>query len=469
MKYPDLTLLIVDDDPDICMLLGRQLSSELGLKIISVNDGQAALKKISETPVDIIITDLLMPKMGGKQLIQEVKKSGADITFIVISAITQIETAVETMRLGAYDYITKPFDPEIVTITIRKAAERHYLHKQNLMLQNLLLDQFIIGTSQGMQHVQKLIQQVAPTESNVLIRGNSGTGKELVARSLHRFSRRAEQKLVSVNCAALPESILESELFGHIKGAFTGATSNKKGLFEEADGATLFLDEIGDISLGMQAKLLRVLQNGEVKRIGDTSTIKVDTRIISATNQDLESKLKNKSFREDLYFRLNVISIHIPDLKDRREDIPLLAKHFLQIYAKKNNKPAMDLSDDAMEMLYEQSWPGNVRELQNSIERAVILAHGNTITPSDFNLGKHKQSVHEAETSVNSGIFSMNYKDAKRVSQESFNKSYLTAILARHGGNVTHAAKAAGLERQSFQKIMRACGIKSEGFRPKKK
>ncbi|MBP1777763.1 MAG: sigma-54-dependent Fis family transcriptional regulator, partial [candidate division NC10 bacterium] len=336
----------------------------------------------------ILLADLQMPKLSGQELLKAAKTIAPDVEVIVITGHGTVEDAVEAMKDGAYDFITKPFKRVQLERTIRRAAEKQALALQNRRLQ-ARLDELqgagsIVGTSPVMLRTLELVRQVAPSTATVLIQGESGTGKELIADAIHHGSPRREQAFVKVNCAALPEHLLESELFGHERGAFTGAVARKEGRFELAHGGTLFMDEIGDISVAMQAKLLRVLQSGEFERVGGTRTLKVDVRLVAATNTDLAGLVREKRFREDLYYRLNVITIQLPTLRERREDIPLLAHHFLRRYAAKNAKPLGGFTEEAMDLLQTYNWPGNVRELENAIERAVVLTRSDLITPVDL-------------------------------------------------------------------------------------
>jgi len=356
--------------------------------VVLAEDGQAGLDRLREGEIHILLADLQMPKLSGQELLKAAKTIAPDVEVIVITGHGTVEDAVEAMKDGAYDFITKPFKRVQLERTIRRAAEKQALALQNRRLQ-ARLDELqgagsIVGTSPVMLRTLELVRQVAPSTATVLIQGESGTGKELIADAIHHGSPRREQAFVKVNCAALPEHLLESELFGHERGAFTGAVARKEGRFELAHGGTLFMDEIGDISVAMQAKLLRVLQSGEFERVGGTRTLKVDVRLVAATNTDLAGLVREKRFREDLYYRLNVITIQLPTLRERREDIPLLAHHFLRQYAAKNAKPLGGFTEEAMDLLQTYNWPGNVRELENAIERAVVLTRSDLITPVDL-------------------------------------------------------------------------------------
>ena len=382
-----LRVLVVDDDAAIREALSRTLE-KFGYDVVLAEDGQLGLDRLREGEIHILLADLQMPKLSGHELLKAAKTIAPDVEVIVITGHGTVEDAVEAMKEGAYDFITKPFKRVQLERTIRRAAEKQALALQNRRLQARLDElqggESIVGTSLVMLRTLELVRQVAPSTATVLIQGESGTGKELIADAIHHGSPRREQAFVKVNCAALPENLLESELFGHERGAFTGAVARKEGRFELADGGTLFMDEIGDISVAMQAKLLRVLQSGEFERVGGTRTLKVDVRLLAATNTDLAALVREKRFREDLYYRLNVITIQLPSLRDRREDIPLLAHHFLRRYAMKNAKPLGGFTEEAMDLLQTYAWPGNVRELENAIERAVVLTRSDLITPVDL-------------------------------------------------------------------------------------
>ncbi|HWT81034.1 MAG TPA: sigma-54 dependent transcriptional regulator [Candidatus Methylomirabilis sp.] len=382
-----IQVLVVDDDQAVREALGRTLE-KLGFDVSEAADGQAGLDRLRQGDIHILLADLKMPKLSGQELLKAAKTIAPDVEVIVITGHGTVEDAVEAMKEGAYDFITKPFKRVQLEKTIKKAAEKQALVLQNRALQERLDDLQgagqIIGSSPAMVHTLDLVNQVAPSAATVLIQGESGTGKELIANAIHHGSPRRQRAFIKVNCAALPETLLESELFGYERGAFTGAIARKEGRFELADGGTLFMDEIGDLSPATQAKLLRVLQEGEFERLGGTRTLKADVRLVAATNADLASRVREKRFREDLYYRLNVITIQIPPLRERREDIPLLAQHFLRRFAAKNSKAITGFTDDAMDLLQTHAWPGNVRELENVIERAVVLTRAVMISPADL-------------------------------------------------------------------------------------
>jgi two-component system, NtrC family, response regulator HydG len=381
------TLLVADDDPGLRESLQRTLT-RAGYRVVLASDGRAALDQIQGGGLDLILSDLKMPGLTGIELLRAAKALAPDVDVILLTAFGTIEEAVSAMKDGAYDFITKPFRGEQLIKVVAKALERRQLIEQNRTLRKQLEDlrskNAMIGASPAFRRMMTLVEQVADSSATVLIQGESGAGKEGVARAIHERSGRRNGPFVAVNCAALAETLLESELFGYEKGAFTGAAGRKEGRFDLADGGTLFLDEVGDLSPVTQPKILRVLQEGEFERLGGTRTQRVDVRIVTATNQDLAHMVKDKRFREDLYYRLNVITITVPPLRDRREDIRLLAQHFLRVYAAKNNRRLEGFTDDAMRRLEGYSWPGNVRELENVTERAVVLARGALIDVSDL-------------------------------------------------------------------------------------
>jgi two-component system, NtrC family, response regulator HydG len=396
LQAPPATLLVADDDPAVRESLERALTRE-GYAVVVAPDGQAALERLQAGGIDLVLSDLKMPGLNGLELLPRAKAVAPDIDFIMLTAFGTVEEAVKAMKEGATDFITKPFQRAQLMKVVRQALERRSLIAQNRALQQRLDDLLrqgnMIGVSPAFRRMMTLVQQVADSSATVLIQGESGTGKELVARAIHDRSPRRDGPFVAVNCAALPETLLESELFGYEKGAFTGAAGRKEGRFELADGGTLFLDEVADLSPVTQPKILRVLQEGEFERVGATKTIRVDVRIVTATNQDLAALVRDRRFREDLFYRLNVITIVAPPLRDRKEDIPVLAQHFLRVYAAKNNRPLEGFSEGALGCLEAYSWPGNVRELENVVERAVVLARGAKVEQSDLPDGVAERPV----------------------------------------------------------------------------
>jgi DNA-binding NtrC family response regulator len=383
-----LKILVVDDEAPLREILQRGLAQMGGFSVEVALNGLEAIEKVEKDIFDLILTDLMMPEMDGMELLKMIKGTRPEMPVIMMTAYGSIDTAVEAMKIGANDYITKPVDLRDLLLRISKVHQENLLLQENRLLRMEVRKKFefsnIIGKSRKMQEVFSLIEKVASSSSTVIIYGGSGTGKELVAKAIHYNSPRTDQPFIPFNCSAIPETLVESELFGHTRGAFTGAVQTKKGLFEEAHGGTLFLDEISTVLPSVQVKLLRVLQEKEVMKIGSTERTKIDVRMIAATNEDLETNMKNGKFRDDLFYRLHVFPIFLPDLKERKEDIPLLAYHFLDLYSKEAKKEIKGISKEAMNLLLEYYWPGNVRELENAIERAVIMADGEFLTPQDL-------------------------------------------------------------------------------------
>ncbi|HTZ18623.1 MAG TPA: sigma-54 dependent transcriptional regulator [Dissulfurispiraceae bacterium] len=459
-------LLIVDDKHDMLGMLRRLISRELDVDVLTADNGRDALKLVSDNRVNAVLADIKMPGMDGMELLRHVKERDDSIVVVMMTAYGTVETAVESLKSGAYDFITKPFEEERLLHAVAKALEHNYLIRKNLDLEKKIRDRdtidSFVGQSAPMRRLVETIQLIARTDVTVLITGETGTGKDLTAEMLHKLSNRSDKPFVAVNCPAIPENILESELFGYRQGAFTGATHNKEGLFESADGGTILLDEIGDITPTLQSKLLRVLQEKEIKPLGDTRTRKIDVRVISSTNQNLPGKIASGQFREDLYYRLNVVSIHTPSLRDMPEDIPLIADHFLYRYCAESGISQKKLSENAVRMLIERKWNGNVRELQNEIKRAVIFSKGNVINPEDFSNELLKSPCPEDTLSA---FLPLAYKDARKLVLEKFNVQYISRLLKDSDGNISLAAKKAGIERQSLQHLMRTYGISGSDFR----
>ena len=380
-------ILVVDDEEIMRDVLSTLLAAE-NYSVDFAHNGAQALEKARESDYSVVLLDLMMPDMDGLQVLEQFRKMESNPVTVILTAFASIEKAVKATKLGAFDFITKPFKNDEILLAVKNAAEHRRLLDENLRLKKSLRERYnfknIIGKSAAMQQVFDLIAQVAPRRSTILVQGDSGTGKELVAKAIHASSGRADAPFVAINCGNIPSDLLESEIFGHVKGAYTGATSSKKGLFEVADGGTLFLDEVATISLETQAKLLRVIQEREFRRLGGLENIKVDVRIIAATNRDLQAAVEQGTFRDDLYYRLNVIVIKLPPLQERSEDVPLLADHFIKRYCEENEKEVCVLEPSALKVLMDYHWPGNVRELENVIERAVVLAPGNVITADLF-------------------------------------------------------------------------------------
>lgn len=457
-------VLIIDDDPSVLRTCERALSPG-NYEIRTALNGDSALQLLREEEFDIVLTDLRLPDITGLDVLKEIKSRAPDTEVIVMTAFGTIEKAVEAVKLGAYDFITKPFETvERLILSVNKAVERRELIKKTRSLEQTLKEKFqfgnIIGKSSKMQEIFKMAEVVAKSDSSVLIQGESGTGKEVLAKAIHYNSARRDKPFVTINCAALTETLIESELFGHERGAFTGATGRKVGLFETAHGGTAFLDEIGEVPTSVQVKLLRVLQNGEIKRVGGNDVIKVNVRIIAATNRDLKQAIKEGKFRDDLYYRLNVISITLPPLRERTEDIPLLASHFLKLYTEKNNKIITGFKPEALKILLTHHWPGNVRELENAIERAVILCQGNELGPDDLLLEGLEEKPRELPFDT-----LLPYKEAKRRAMEEFHRKYLKSLLIRHKGSVPDSAKAIGMDVSNLRKLLKKSSINPDDFK----
>ncbi|MEK7359825.1 MAG: sigma-54 dependent transcriptional regulator, partial [Planctomycetota bacterium] len=437
MKTKGTRILVVDDEIGYRKVLSNTLS-ERGFTVKTAASGEEALEELKRQEFPIIIVDMKLPgDIDGLELLQRAKKM-YNASVLIMTAYGKIETAVEAMRQGAFNYITKPFNIDEIFLNIDRMITQQKILDENKYLHTELEKVYglkkIIGNSRAMLKVLDMVSRVAFSSATVLITGESGTGKELVARAIHFSGNRKDGKFVAINCATLSENLLESELFGHVKGAFTGAVKDKKGLFEDADGGALFMDEIGDIPKSVQAKMLRVLQEGEFMSLGDTVTKKVDVRIIAATNQDLLQRVQDKEFREDLYYRLNVINITVPPLRERKEDIPLLVKHFIEKYNKKENKQIKGVSPEIEKEFYHYNWPGNVRELENVIERAITLTNEDTIT-ADVVLPQVKKEGDTGTTETE--LFAQPYKEARRKSLDAFNIKYITNVLNKTSGNVT--------------------------------
>ncbi len=447
MSAPNGKILVVDDEPGMREFLEIMLQKE-GYKVQTASDGSEAIDLIRDNSYDLAIVDIQMPVVNGIGVLQEIKSFGIETTVIMITAFASHETAIEAMKLGAYDYITKPFKIDEIKLTIKKAIEKRDLEKENIRLKQELGNKYgfsnIIGRSSAIKEVFELINRVSKLKVNVLINGESGTGKELVAKALHYNSHRSNGPFVPVNCGAIPENLLESELFGYVKGAFTGANFDKKGLFEEANGGTILLDEIGDMPLHLQVKLLRVIESREIRRLGSNETTPIDIRLISATNKQLEKEISNKTFREDLYYRLNVIKIQIPPLRQRKEDIAPLALHFLEKFTKEMNKDIQSFSSEALEILEKYHYPGNVRELENIIARSVALEPEETIQKGSLpNLVTNNEFV-ELENTLASG----NDLDAILGDLE---KQMIENALKASRNNKTEAAKLLGITLRSLR------------------
>lgn len=436
-------VLIVDDDLEMCRLLSEVLQEE-GFAVTTLGSSLEAFRMLRREEFDVMITDLKMKGLKGLDLLEEANKVAPLMPVIIITAFGTIESAIQAMKMGAFDYLTKPFQMDELVLTVKKGIENRLLKKEVLRLRKEVESRYdfhrLIGKSPPMQKIYDLIERISDISCNVLIMGESGTGKELVAKAIHYSGRRKEGPFVAVNCAAIPETLLESELFGYKKGAFTDARSDKKGLLFEANEGTLFLDEVTEMSLSLQAKLLRVIEEREVRPLGDTASYPIDVRIISTSNRDIESSIKQGQFREDLYYRLKVIDITMPPLRDRKEDIPLLIHHFIQKFSKELQKPVSGVSEEALNLLLHYPWPGNVRELENVIQRAITLSRHEFILPEDLPgslAPKFKDQI------IEKGVM-------EKLTLDQLEKEYIRRVLIETGGNKSKAAEILGLDRKTL-------------------
>jgi len=448
---------IIDDEPIIHEVLGDLLTAE-GYNVESSFNGEEALDKHSPDTYDLILLDLLMPGMNGIEVLNKIKKIDPHAVIIIITAYASVESAISAMKKGAFDYIQKPFKHEELLLTIERAWEHKKLQDENIRLKDELKSKFsfenIIGKSKVMNDLFDIIKAAAPTRSTILLQGKSGTGKELVAKAIHQNSDRANAPFIIVNSGSLPPDLLESNLFGHLRGAFTGAFSDKKGLFEAADKGSIFFDEISSLNMETQAKLLRVMQDREFMRLGGTTTIKVNVRIIAATNSDLEDLIEENKFRQDLFFRLNVIKIELPSLYERKEDIPLLVEHFLDIFSKENKKEITGVSEEVMEIFANYSWPGNIRELENLVERAVVLTKTNLITRNNLPPFLYKPEGKEEMAS----LISVNSGTLKEQTQL-FQKNWILEALRKTNGVQKKAAQLLGVKPTTLNEMIKRLDI----------
>ncbi len=449
------SVLVVDDDRAHRTMLHTLLSG-WGYEVNEADDGQAAIEQVHARAFDLILMDIRMIKISGLEALTEIRAFNPAIPVIIMTAYSSVETAVEALKKGAYDYLTKPLDFDELRMVMERAMDHSHLKKENRILKEALGNQFdtrnIIGGSEAMVRLLETVAQVAPSEATVLITGESGAGKELIAGAVHFNSPRKNGPFVKMNCAAITESLLESELFGHEKGAFTGAHRRKEGKFEQADGGSLFLDEVSEMSLSMQVKLLRVLQEREFARVGGEDIIKVDVRVISATNKDLMQEIEPGRFREDLYYRLNVVALNVPPLRERNEDIPLLAGHFLTTFAEKNHKPIRGFSPQAMDQLLRYAWPGNVRELMNTVERAVVLSRDEYIDEEDL-------PFHIKDGLADAVADSPLSAPETGHSLEEVEKGTILKTLELTGGNKSEAARRLGITRKTLHKKLKKYGV----------
>lgn len=458
-------ILLVDDEPDfargIQRLLRRRFPDE---RIQTADSGPRALELLAAEPFGVVLTDLSMPGMDGVDLLRRILEEWPRTSVLLLTAYGTVQTAVEALKSGAYDFLTKPVEPDALFTSVQRGLERSRLLDENARLRGLLARQEgapeLIGESPAMRRLKEATAAVADSDYTVLVRGESGTGKELISRTIHRLSPRNELPMLTVNCPAIPDQLLESELFGHVKGAFTGADRDRKGIFVNARGGTLLLDEIGDIPTTLQTKLLRCLQEGEIRPVGSSRNERVDVRIIASTNQDLEAKIRDKSFREDLYYRLNVLTLSVPPLRERIEDIPLLSRHFLARACVEMNRPCKEIAPEALAYLSGREWPGNVRELQNFIRRLAVFSARDLIDMTHVRLAEG-----QAASCRDHPDCPAPYKDAKNKVIESFTRAYVRELLDATGGNISEAARISGLSRVALQKILKRLDMDAETFR----
>lgn len=445
-------IIIIDDDLNTCTLLSRLLSKE-GHEVSAYQNPKNALESMDSAVTDLVITDISMPEMNGIEVLEEVRKTAPAIDVIMITAFASVESAVDALRKGAYDYVVKPFQNDDLLQSVGRVLEKRGLYEENIYLKAEISRRFgksnIVGISDSMQEVFSKIEKVAESDATVSILGESGVGKELVAKAIHLSGSRKGKRFVALNCSALPENLLESEIFGHIKGAFTGALESKQGLFEYAGGGTLFLDEVGDTPVSVQSKLLRAIEDKKIRPVGDNREVGVDVRIITATSKDLKQLIADGAFREDLFYRINVIPLSIPPLRERREDIPVLLNHFL--------KKGKRICSGALDIMTSYSWPGNVRELENMVERILLFCNGPEIEVHDL--------PEELLKTVNLSFINESYADARKKAVDSFNISIIKSALKRSAGNVTRAARSLEMDRANFQRLLRKYSVDPSVFR----
>jgi two-component system nitrogen regulation response regulator NtrX len=449
------TILVVDDEQSIRESLDGILQDE-GFRTLSAETGEAALDLLGAENSDLVLLDIWLPGIDGLETLQRIRENNPEQLVIMMSGHGTIETAVKATKLGAYDFIEKPLSLEKVLISIENALKISQLVEENRSLKASMAKEYeMIGSSPAIRNLKEQIAIAAPTSGWVLITGENGTGKELVARAIHHYSKRKDKPFVEVNCAAIPEELIESELFGHEKGAFTGATTQRKGKFDQAHEGTLFLDEIGDMSLKTQAKILRILQERKFERVGGNRTIEVDVRVIAATNKDLEEEIQEGNFRQDLYYRLNVLPFHVPPLRERREDIPLLAKHFLAYFCSKESRESKTLEQEALEAMTAYNWPGNVRELKNIVERLVIMIQHPTISQADLPTSIQRAEQHGHGMAMYVPGNGVSLKQAR----ENFEKEFILQKLQENEGNISRTAEAIDMERSNLHRKIKSYGI----------
>ena len=455
------SILVVDDEESILTSLTSILQDE-GYEVTVAKDGTEALRIYTVEPPDLMLLDIWMPEMDGMETLRRVRELVPTAQVMMMSGHGSIETAVKAIKLGAYDYIEKPLSLENVTLRVKHALDQYRLEQENRTLRTTVQRKFeLVGQSPVMQQLRRLIETAGPTNSRVLIGGENGTGKELVARAIHQHSARASRPFVAVNCAAIPETLIESELFGHEKGSFTGATSMKRGQFEQADSGTLFLDEIADMSLSTQAKVLRALQEQQFTRVGGTKLLKVDVRVLAASNKDLIKEIEKGTFREDLFYRLNVVPIIVPPLRERREDIPLLIRHFMKVHAEEQGLRMKEVSPEAMAVFQQYEWPGNIRELRNLIERLMIMAPGPVIDPAQAGHSLQARPISSASQPVASAgnpLLAQSY-DSLRDARNAFEKEYIARKLREHHWNISRTAEDLKIERSHLHRKIKLLDV----------
>jgi DNA-binding NtrC family response regulator len=460
------TILVVDDERSIRIAI-QQVLEEAGHRVTTAGSAEEAMTAVGKDTFDVVVTDLTLEGRSGMELLDWLREHAPDAAVVMITAHGSERTAVEAMKRGAVDYLPKPFDNDELQLVVERALEGVILRRDVRRLREQVAGPYrfenLLGRSPAMRRVFDVLRKVADTNLTVLVQGPSGSGKELVANALHFNSRRRTKPFVKVNCAAFSRELVESELFGHERGAFTGAAGARAGKFEAADGGTLLLDEIGDMSLETQAKILRVLQEGEIQRVGSDRTLRVDVRVVAATNHDLEAKVQERTFREDLYYRLNVVSVRLPSLRNRTEDLPLLIEHFLAAAARRLGGPPRRLGPEAYRALLAHDWPGNVRELEHALERGTALAGGDVITLDDLPDAVRGRGA--ASASPDWDALPPSFKEAKQLTIDRFERGFVTAALARHHGNVSKAAEEMGMYRQHLQVKLQELGIDATSFR----
>jgi DNA-binding NtrC family response regulator len=457
-------ILVVDDEPAVRFALA-ELLTDAGHDVREAEHAPAALAALEGESADVVISDLNMPAMNGLALLEEVRARHGDTLFILLTAHGDERVAVEALQLGAYHYIPKPFDNDEIIAIVARAREVLALRQENRRLRDELSGgpsgiRGIVGSSPALRETLRIVQRIAPTDVTVLITGESGTGKEVIARALHDGSRRAGAAFVALNCSALPAELVESELYGHVRGAFTGADRDRDGLFAAAHGGTLLLDEVGELSPAAQAKLLRALEERSITPVGSTRAVPVDVRLVAATNRVLDDAVASGAFRADLLYRLSVVQLQLPPLRERREDITALATHFIAQLAERHGRPALPLGESARRALQAHDWPGNARELRNALERALVLADGDAIEARD--LPASVTSSASPLRPVDAALAELSWADARARALDAFERSFLAASLERHGGNVSATARALGLHRQSLQKMLRRLGLATD-------